>query len=127
MMRKIGLFLIGSVLFSTNAFATTNHVFAPGLAIEYELPTNDPQVFSNVLFWTIKATCTIVSDSPESHISIKMIRKTGSVNDLPLNAEQPVELIVKQGDKLNITANSGAQVELINHSEQTIKASCATS
>lgn len=126
MMRKIGLLLVGTVLCSTSAFSTTNHVFVPGLAIEYELAPNNPQVFSNVLFWSIKATCTIISDAPESIVSVKMLRKTGTVNDIPLDPEQPVDLAVKQGDKLNITAVSGSQVELLNRSEYTLKASCST-
>jgi len=123
-MRKLGL-LISAVLFSANAFSTTVHEFVPGLTLDYELPSNDPQVFSNVLFWTIKATCTIVSDTPEGLITIKMIRRTGTVNDQPLTAE-PFDIVVKQGDKLQITANSGAQVELLNRADQTIKASCSS-
>jgi hypothetical protein len=101
-----------------------NHIFTQGVGIEYELPVNDPQVFSNIFFWTLKATCIIVSDTAANPISVKMLRKTGSVNDTPLTTGDSLGLIVQPGDKINITAVSGAKVELVNHGNKTIKASC---
>ncbi len=127
MIRKIGYTLLcGCSLFTTNAFSTTNHLLSQGLVIEYELPVNDPQIFSNIFFWTLKATCTIISDTNENPISVKMLRKTGSINDTPLTTGDSMGLVVQPGDKLNITAVSGAKVELVNHGLKSIKASCST-
>ena len=127
MLRKIGFSLLcGCGLFSTTAFSLTTHIFAQGMAIEYELPANDPQVFSNIFFWTLKATCTILSDTNENPISVKMLRKTGSVNDTQLTTGDSMGLVVQPGDKLNITAVSGAKVELVNRGSRTIKANCST-
>jgi len=125
MIRKIGLALLCTCcLYNTNSFSMENHIFTQGVGIEYELPVNDPQVFSNIFFWTLKATCIIVSDTAANPISVKMLRKTGSVNDTPLTTGDSLGLIVQPGDKINITAVSGAKVELVNHGNKTIKASC---
>lgn len=128
MIRKIGLALLCTCgLYNTGSFSMENHIFTQGVAIEYELPVNDPQVFSNIFFWTLKATCVIVSDIAENPISVKMLRKTGSVNDTQLITGDSMGLVVQPGDRLNITAVSGAKVELVNHGNKTIKATCSTS
>ena len=127
MMRKIGFTLLcAGGLFTTNAFSTTYHTFRQGLAIEYELPVNDPQVFSNIFFWKLKATCTIISETPENPISATMLRKSGSINDVQLAAGDSMGLTIQAGDKLNVTADSGAKVELVNRGNKTIIASCST-
>jgi hypothetical protein len=111
-------------LCATPSFAATEHPFTQGISIEYELLPNEPQVFSNVFFWEIKAVCTIISNTPDNKISIKMLRKTGSVNGVPLTTDEITYLTGQPGDKLYITAPSGAKVELTNLGAQSIKTSC---
>lgn len=127
MLRKIGVTLLCATgLFATNAFSTTEHLFTQGLAVEYELPPNDPQVFSNIFFWEVKAICIVISDVQDNTIRIKMLRKSGSVNGLNLTTDDVTSLTAHPGDKLHITAASGAKVELTNVGAQPIKASCST-
>jgi len=125
MMRKIGFTLLAAALLTPPAFATTEHILRQGLGIEYELPANDPQIFSNIFLWQVKATCIIISENTENSITIKMLKKTGTVNSIPLTAE-PMVLKVQSGEKLIITADSRAKVELINHGDKAIKASCTS-
>ena len=126
-MRKFGAALICVVsLYTTSAFSTANHNFIQGLSVEYELPVNDPQVFSNIFFWTIKAVCTIVSETSENPLSVTMLRKNGLVNDLQLTQGDSMGLVVQPGDRLHITAVSGAKVELVNQGVKTVRASCST-
>ena len=126
-MRKFWLpFFCALSFFTSNAFATTNHVFFQGLSVEYELPVNDPQIFSNIFFWTVKASCTIISGTPENPFNVTMLRKTGSVNEIMLTSGDSMDIVVQLGDKLNITAVSGAKVELVNHGNTSVKASCST-
>ena len=61
MMRKIGFTLLAAALLTPPAFATNEHVLRQGMGVEYELPANDPQIFSNIFLWSLKATCTISS------------------------------------------------------------------
>lgn len=126
MIRKLGLtLLLAGGFLSTSAFAITEHIFTMGHSMEYELPVNDPQVFSNILFWKITATCTIMSDPSETKLSVKMLKKTGSVNAIPLFAGDSLGIMVQSGDMLNITADSGAKVELVNLGTKSIRASCS--
>ncbi len=127
MLRKIGIALlfVGGLL-TTNAFSTTNYIFTQGMAVEFEFPVNDPQIFSNIFFWTLKASCAILGQIPETAVSVKMLRKTGSVNGTDLTAGDEIGILLHTGDMLNITAESGAKVELVNRGTQTIKASCTT-
>lgn len=127
MMRKIGFTLLcaGSLL-TTNAFSTTYSTFRQGLAMEYELPANDPLVISNILFWQIKAVCVITSENTGNPLSVKMLRKTGSVNDTLLATGESMGLTVQPGDIFNVTADSGAKVQLVNLGNKTIKATCST-
>jgi len=127
MMRKIGLTLLcaGSLL-TTNAFSIQYSTFKPGLAMEYELPANDPLVISNILFWQIKAVCVITSENLGNPLSVKMLRKTGSVNDTLLATGESMGLTVQPGDIFNVTAESGAKVQLVNLGDKTIKATCST-
>lgn len=126
-MRKVGLALLcAGGLFSATAFSITNHNFQQGLSVEYELPVNEPQVFSNIFFWTIKATCIVSSENYESNIGVSMLRKTGSVNEIQLTAGDSLVLTLLNGATLNITAESGSKVELVNKSDKVVKATCST-
>lgn len=128
MIRKIGtMMLCMAVLFmAKTSLATTIHPLVQGVSVDYDLPSNDPQIFSNVFFWTVKASCTIITDMPESTILIKALSKTGSVNDIHLSAGQTVSIAVRNGDKFTISATSGAKVELTNQGEKNIVARCST-
>jgi hypothetical protein len=126
MMRKVGLTLLcASSLLTTDAFSTTYSTFKVGRPIEYELPVNDPLIISNILFWQIKAVCLIISDPPGTPITVTMLRKTGSVNDTPLATGDSIGLTVQPGDIFNVTADSGAKVQLVNLGSKPIKASCS--
>jgi len=127
MLRKLTAIIIcAASIFTASAHATKQHVFTQGLSVDYEFLVNEPQVFSNVFFWTIKATCTIVDGAPESLISAKMLKKTGIVNDTTLATNETFTTTLRLGDKLNIVAIAGSQVELINLGTQTLKVSCTT-
>ena len=126
-MRTIWItLLLASSLIATNTFSMTNHTFVQGLSVEYELPPHDPQIFSNVFFWTVKATCIVISESQDNAISITVVRKSGSVNGIALTTGDTMSLIVHPGEKINISADSGAKVELLNLENITIKANCTT-
>lgn len=127
MIRKFSLIIFCAIgLFTINAHARANHSFAQGLAIEYELPPNDPQVFSNIFFWTVSATCTVISEVEDNLISINMLRKAGAVNGIELITGDSMNLFLHPGDQLKIRAESGSKVELTNLGTVPIKTSCTT-
>ncbi|MDI9818605.1 MULTISPECIES: hypothetical protein [unclassified Legionella] len=126
MFRKLGYGLLcaGSLL-STNALAI-NHDFRPGISIEYELPPNDPQEFTNSWFWTITSTCTVRTRDNSDEIFIEVLKKSGKINGQPLSQGDTLSMIVHNGEKFVITADSGGKVKLTNRGLSTIVASCST-
>ena len=127
MKRTIGVLLLGlGCILATHAFSATQHPFQLGPTIDYELPVNEPQVFSNVFMWTVKASCTINSTEANNIISFRVLRKTGSVNNMNLSSGETVTLILHPKEVVYITALPGAKVELLNQGRTTILASCST-
>lgn len=128
MLRKIGVGLLcaGSLLCASNAFSTTEHILSQGLAVEYEFQPNNPQVFSNIFFWTIRASCTVVSNTPDHLMAAKMLHKTGAVNGRALSSGDEIVIMSQPGDVLQITADPGSKVELTNRGTDIIRASCTT-
>ena len=115
-----------NILCSTHAFATPDNFATQGLSAEYTLPSNIPQIFSNVFFWTIFATCTIISEHADNVISFKVLRKSGSVDNIPLSTGDIRNFQVHAGESLKISAISGGKVELTNLEDIAIKASCSS-
>ena len=125
MLRKIGLtVLIATGLFSTSTFSATEQVFGMASSYEFTLPPNVPQVFSNIFFWSVDAKCSISSSNDSNLFSFTVLRKAGSLNNIPLSQGDAMVLVVHPGDIIHITAESGGRIELTNHGETTIKASC---
>lgn len=126
MLRKIGCTVLSAfTLFSADALAT-NHNLAPNLTIEYDLPANNPQVFSNYFFWTITATCVIHTQDNSNTIIVKGLNKKGKINGTPLTEGQTMVLTIHDNDRLVISADSGAKVELTNQGAHSVKAVCST-
>ena len=129
MIRKIGLsMLCAAGLFSTDLFSATEYTWnqAAMAPIEVVLQPNEPQPITNSFFWTIEGVCTIVSDVESTPISVSILRKSGSLNGVPLSKGEKIDLIVHPDEKLYFSAASGGRVELVNHGEQMIKALCSS-
>ncbi|KTD65519.1 hypothetical protein [Legionella spiritensis] len=126
MLRNFGYgFLSLGIFFSADTFANTYNL-APNLTIEYELPPNSPQTFSNSFFWTITAECIIHSQDAASPLLIKGLKKKGTVNGTRISQGDSLVLTVHDKDKLKISADSGAEVALTNQGVHSIKAVCKT-
>lgn len=117
---------MGGLLASTHAFAIGSYTFQSGIPVEYELPPNEPQVFSNVFMWPVKASCKIISATPENTIAFRVLRKNGSVNDVKMSSGDQMTLVFYPNDVVHITAASGGKVELLNLGKNKISALCST-
>ncbi len=127
MLRKIGLtVLFATGLFSASTFSATEQTFSIASTYDFTLPPNVPQVFNNIFFWAVDAKCSISSTSDSNLFSFTVLRKAGSLNGIPLSQGDAMVLVVHPGDMIHITAESGGRVELTNHGETTIKASCSS-
>lgn len=120
---KIGLFVLGNFFTLSSAFAM-NYSFQSGPPVDYKLPPQDPQVFSNVFMWPVKATCTIQTDESQVDIGFKVLRKKGSVNNMSMSAGDTLQLTFYPNQKVTLTAEPGGKVELTNLSSSTVNARC---
>ncbi|KTD30601.1 hypothetical protein [Legionella israelensis] len=126
MLNKIGCsFLLCAILFSVNAYAET-HILVEGMTVEYDFPPNVPQTLTNSLFWTVKATCKIDTPDVIDELFALGLKKKGTVNGIKLSENQTLALSVHSGDKLKISADSGASVQITNRGKSRLKATCKT-
>lgn len=77
MLRKFGLCLLYfATSLSTSAYSMESHLLQRGVSIEYELPSNDPQIFLNYLFWPVEANCKIDSqDEGDEFLIVALAKK----------------------------------------------------
>lgn len=120
MIRKMGLNLLcATLLFAPNAFSSTS---MSGVTIDKELTAG---AFIDLpIPMKIIADCKIKSEVPLNTIYIKMLNKTGSVDDFPLSTNESKEFIVQNGANLKIFAVAGAKVQIKNTGQSPFTASC---
>ncbi|MCH9756731.1 MAG: hypothetical protein K0U37_06055 [Gammaproteobacteria bacterium] len=120
---KTALFCI-STLLATPVLATNQPTLAFGPAVDYVLPSKEPQVFSNVFRWVINAECVIAQSDETSAISFKVLRKKASLNDVSFSRGETLQINVAPEETFRIRAEPGATVQLTNEGEETIVAQC---
>lgn len=128
MLRKISCGLLCMAAgFSTSTYSMEINTIQPqGLTVEYDLPPNDPQIFINYMFWAIEVTCKIIANDESDALNIVALAKKGKINDISIYAGQTLQIIVHPDENLNLSADSGAKVEITNLGLNLVKASCTT-
>ncbi len=89
----------------------------------YEFEPNKPVDISNPLLWSIKASCKISTTDESDNLKGVMKKGSGTLNGQSVGTG--VELELKNGDILTITATSLASVEITNLGINTVSASCS--
>ena len=120
---KTAFFCITTLL-ATPLLASTLYTFQTSPAVDYELPSNEPQVFSNVFRWAIHAECVAIQDSDETTILFKMLRKKGVLNDISLSRGESIRINVQRDEKFTIVAEPGATVQMTNEGDELLIARC---
>lgn len=93
--------------------------------VEFILPPNESQIFTNVFMWTINANCEIQCDKNEVNtIKFKVLKKTGSLNGMHLKTGDTMSVDLHSNDAMIISAFPGSKVELKNTGRTTIHAYC---
>lgn len=93
--------------------------------VEFILPPNESQIFTNVFMWAISANCEIQCDKNETNtITFTVLKKTGSLNGLALKSGDSMSVDLHSKDEMLITANPGSKVELKNIGKTAIHAYC---
>ena len=128
MLKKIGYTLLcAATTIATNAFALTqNHMLQAGITIEYELPPNSPQLFTNYMFWAVEANCKITTEDESNVLFAEALAKKGKMNDIPWSKGDTLRLTIHNNENLKINADSGAQVRLTNEGQNMVRTSCSS-
>ena len=93
--------------------------------VEFILPPNESQIFTNVFMWTINANCEILCDKNEVNtVYFKVLKKTGSLNGMSLKSGDSMNLDLHSKDEMLISSSPGSKVELKNIGRTTIHAYC---
>lgn len=133
-MRNRLIKILGASLFCMSSIITTpalssnlpvdQHTFQIGSTIDYELPANEPQVFSNIFRWAVAADCKIIHTDTPRDISFKVLRKKASVNDILLSRGESILATVQPDESFRLSVDAGGTVELTNFSEKAVLTRC---
>lgn len=126
MLKKIGLSLMCAGSLLTSASFAMNHELAPNLSADFELAVDKPELFTNYTMFTVNAVCTIQSIDEDDIVHVKAVKRTGAINGQAIKAGDTLDVNVHNGDKLTLSAQSAAQVELTNKGNNPLKAMCKT-
>lgn len=102
------------------------YTLSTGTSIEADLPSNEPQVFSNFLLWKVKGNCEIISQIEPSLLSFKMLTNKGTLNGVEFSAGDSLTMTVNSGQKFELSADPRAKVEIINHGTSSIRMRCTS-
>lgn len=127
MLKKMSICLLAaSAAFSAAAYSTTTNTLQKGVTVEYELVPNEPQLFTNFLFWAVEANCRITTVDESDDLLAEAKAKKGAVNGITLTAGESMRVTVHSGETLKLKAESGAKVQITNFGQHTVKATCTT-
>jgi len=101
-------------------------LLAPKLSMDFSFIPNTPQVFSNILFWSVTAKCLIVTEDPSDDLYVRVLSKQGQVNGIPVREGDQIIITVHSSDTLNLQANSGAKIEITNLGDHIVTETCKT-
>ena len=114
--------LINTLLLTTIMLFTSHQAQAMNL----DLAPKGDKVLTNNTLWTIHATCHIHASSAKKTIKIHGVKNSSQVNGKSLLAGQTTSMIVYADKTVEVTAEPGAQVNIMNLSDESVEAVCST-
>lgn len=120
MLSHLSPFLLATTLFCTAQTGQAQNM-------NLDLKPQEDKVLSNSTLWTIHATCQIQAEtSSKKTIKIKGVKGGGQVNGKDLGAGKATSLTFSSEKTIEVTAEPGAQVTIINMSTEPFTATCST-
>lgn len=115
-MTKTGMLLLFSIVvcFSTDLSAKT-----------IKLGPNETKSWSNSAPFTLSARCSVHAEHPvHSTIKIVVLKNKGTVNGKSLNGGQGTSIAVHNDSNIEVSADSGTEINLINLGSEELEAVC---
>lgn len=121
--------LFGSTGFAkAHSNAVPYELFFQGFApMDFPLPPNEPQPFTNPLLWKFVGYCIVISDVEKNPITFTIIKKKGSINNVEFTEGQSFDVVANAGERFDLIADGRARVEVVNHGSKAISIKCGNS
>lgn len=108
------LIIIGAIFFSSQLVAKT-----------IRLAPNETKMLANNAPFTLKANCNVQASHPiKSKVKIVVLKNKGTINAKNLSSGQSTLVSVKNNTHISVSAEAGAQINLINLGRDHIEAYC---
>ncbi len=121
MLKKLSIGLL-----CAGVFCSAHAYKAMPLTKDYVLKPNIVTTIKNYWPTTLTAHCTIaLEDRVPATVQFTVTHKEGSINDNPLPEGSVFYLQIENGATFNITAARGASVDILNHGNKDVTASCS--
>jgi hypothetical protein len=92
-----------------------------------KLAPNETKLLANNTLWTVNATCTIqINQHNNTKIKISVIKNSGTINGKNFSTGQGELFQIKNNRNVSVSAESGAQINLINLGPSELVAVCSS-
>lgn len=95
-------------------------------AMELNIAPKESKVLTNNSLWTLNATCTIQTNQASQKLVVNAIKNESHVNGEKLHCGQKKSIQVRNHEHLSVSAEPGAEVNIVNQGSGAILATCST-
>lgn len=89
------------------------------------LAAHETKVLTNYSLWNYHTTCDVKTDNKKDKIQIKVLKNSGTVNGKTLTSGQSKIIALKNNSHIDVSAESGTEINLINLGDSELQASCS--
>jgi hypothetical protein len=94
--------------------------------VNFNLAPKVSKLIENKYLWSLNATCTIQCNQAKNKIMVRVVKNKGVVNGRNLSDGQMTSVVVHNHDSITVSAEPGAQVNLLNLGTEAVQATCST-
>lgn len=100
----------------------SNPLYAKTITLE----PNESKVLSNSAPWTLTATCNVQADEQiKSKVKVTVTKNKGIINGKNLSTGHGTLVHVKNNTHINVSADSGTEITLVNLGSKHLEAVCS--
>ena len=118
------LFCVSTTICAHDLPQIDRHTLQLGTAIDYELPSKQPQILSNVFKWTVTADCKLIETEQAHELTFKVLRKKISFNEIILSRGEKITAFFKPLENVHMSVEPGATLEITNQDDESLKIRC---
>jgi hypothetical protein len=94
--------------------------------VNLKLVPQASKLIENKYIWSLNATCKIQCNESKNKIMVRVVKNKGIINGKNLSGGQATSVVVHNHDSITVSAEPGAQVNLLNLGTDVVQATCST-